>query len=95
MDKDMRAEITALWDKIGSIEKKLSNYTEIKVDAVTPYTKTRQAYIGDASVTFTDTPQGNLTVYFPYNYTVERLADRITISFEELEEVTEVTISIL
>lgn len=66
-----------------------------RVEAITPYKVTKTAYIGDTSVTFTDTPNGNLTVYFPYEYTVERMADRITVSFEELEEVTNVTISIL
>lgn len=65
------------------------------VESITPYTETKTAYIGDTEVTFYDTPQGNLTVYFSYAYTVERMADRIIVSFKELEEVTDVTISIL
>lgn len=102
MDKDVLIEITALWDKINDISKQLSDFADMlnaerkaDIEAITPYTETKQAYVGDTSVTFTDTPQGNLTVYFPYPYTVERMADRITVSFEELEEVTEITISIL
>ena len=63
-------------------------------EAVTPYTETKTAYIGDTSATFSNRP-GNLTVYFPHPYTVERLTDRIIVSFEELEEVTDITISIL
>lgn len=65
------------------------------VTDITPYTETKTAYIGDTEVTFLNTPSGNLTVYFPYEYTVERLTDRIVISFDELQEVTDVTISIL
>jgi hypothetical protein len=84
-----------LMAKIMSVEKKLDGYTTMRVNEVTPYTETKTAYIGDTSVTFTNTPNGNLTVYFPYEYTVERMADRITVSFEELDEVTEITISIL
>jgi len=59
-----------------------------------PYTETKTAYIGDTEVTFSNRP-GNLTVYFPHPYTVERLTDRIIVSFDELEEVTDITISIL
>lgn len=64
-------------------------------EAITPYTDTKTAYIGDTEVTFYTDVTGNLTVYFPYEYTVERLTDRIIITFEPLEEVTDITISIL
>ena len=84
-----------LMAKIMSVEKKLDRYTTMRVDEVTPYTETKQAYIGDTEVTFYDVPEGNVTIFFDKPYTVERLADRITVSFEELEEVTDVTISIL
>ena len=65
-----------------------------QIEAVTPHKETKTAYIGDTEVVFSNQP-GNLTVFFPYPYTVEREADRITVHFDELEEVTEVTISIL
>lgn len=95
MDKETRKEISALWDKINELSKSLSDYTGMRVDAVTPYTETKQAYIGDTEVTFYDVPEGNVTIFFDKPYTVERLADRITLHFEELEEVTEITISVL
>lgn len=60
-----------------------------------PYTETKTAYIGDTEVTFMTDRPGNLTVFFQHPYTVERLTDRIIVSFEELEEVTDITISIL
>lgn len=75
-----------LLDTIGHIGK--------SVEAVTPYTETKTAYIGDTEVTFSNRP-GNLTVFFPHPYAVERLTDRIIVSFDELEEVTDITISIL
>lgn len=63
---------------------------------ITPYTDTKTAYIGDTEITFYDTPAtGNLTVYCPTTYHVDRLTDRIFITFDALEEVTEITISIL
>lgn len=65
------------------------------VGDITPYTDTKTAYIGDTEVIFYTDVTGNLTVYFPYEYTVERLTDRIIITFEPLEEVTDITISIL
>lgn len=66
-----------------------------KIDAITPYIETKRAYIGDTEVTFYDVPEGNVTVFFDKPYTVEKIADRITLHFEELEEVTEITISVL
>ena len=84
-----------LMAKIMSVEKKLDGYTTMRVDEVTPYTETKQAYIGDTEVTFYDVPEGNVTVFFDKPYTMEKVADRITLHFEELEEVTEITISVL
>lgn len=65
-----------------------------QAEAITPYKDTKTAYIGDTEVTFLNTPSGNLTVYFPYEYSVQRSTDRIIISFAELDEVTDITISI-
>lgn len=64
-------------------------------DAVSPKTFTKTAYIEDTECIFTDVPQGNMTVYCPVNYTVERMDGRVTVYFEPLEEVTEITISII
>ena len=95
MDKETRKEISALWDKINELSKSLSNYTVMRVDDITPYTETKTAYIGDTEVTFYDVPEGNVTVFFDKPYTMEKITDRITLHFEELEEVTEITISVL
>lgn len=68
--------------------------TANKVTEITPWTASKTAYIGDSECTFLDCPAGNLTVYFNGNYEVVRDGARITIYFDELEEVTEITISI-
>lgn len=69
--------------------------TSNKVEQITPYTETKTAYIADTFIVFTNVPSGNLTVYFDKPYTVERDADRVTVKFEPLEEVTTITISII
>ena len=66
-----------------------------EIKTITPYTETKTAYIGDTEVVFFPPNIGNVTVYFDKPYTMEKLSDRIIISFDELEEVTEVTISII
>jgi len=71
--------------------------TSNRVTAITPYTETKTAYIGDTEVVFTNVPSGNLSIFGLLSrlYRVERESDAVTITlFEPLEEVTEVTISI-
>lgn len=65
------------------------------VSEVTPYTETKTAYISDTEITFNNVPSGNMTIYFDKPYSVEREADRVTIYFDALEEVTQITISII
>ena len=69
-----------------------------QTEAITPWTASKTAYIDDTSITFYEVPTGNVTVYiggYSGNYTVNRVQDRLTVEFEPLEEVTEVTISII
>ena len=68
--------------------------TSNKVDAITPYTDSKTAYIGDTEVFFENVPQGNLSVYGISEYTIDRQSDRIVITFDAVDEVTEVSISI-
>ena len=71
-----------------------------EVKAITPYTETKTAYIGDTNCGFNTPTDGNVSVFFDKNvngYRVEKdyYARRIVVVFDEpLEEVTEVTISI-
>lgn len=71
------------------------------VESITPYKETKTGYIGDKEVIFMTEKKGNLTVFVEdtnghsINYTVERLSDRIIVSFDPLENVTYITISII
>ena len=66
-----------------------------QVEAVTPVTMTKTAYIDDTEVVFTNVPQGNVSAYINVPHTVEREGNRVIVRFEPLEEVTEVTINVI
>lgn len=75
--------------------------TSNRVTAITPYTETKTAYIGDYQVLFENTPQGILTVSavdseggFPA-YVLEREGGIISVHFDNpLDYITTVSISI-
>ena len=69
--------------------------TASKVVEITPWTASKTAYIDDTEVTFTDVPQGSMSVYMDAPHTYVRDGSRVVVRFEPLEEVTEVTISII
>ena len=102
---DIEKRVTNLENMMTNVIKNISNqkfYTDADVNGVrksvsdiTPYTQTKTAYIDDTEITFENVPSGNLTVYFDGNYTIERESDRVIIMFEPLEELKEVTISII
>lgn len=107
-DNLMATTIQDLEERLNTFEKSLiqmaQNNTPLvtkvddtsnKVEQITPYTETKTAYIDDTEVVFTNVPEGNLTIYFSKPYTVVRDEDRLLISFEALEEVTQITISII
>ena len=66
-----------------------------KVDAITPYTETKIGYFGETEKTFYNVPDGNVTVYGLSEYTLDRISDRLTLTFDALTEQTNITISIL
>lgn len=66
-----------------------------QTEAITPWTASKTAYIDDTECVFENVPQGNLSAYMTVPHTVERDGDRVTVKFEPLEDVTEVTISII
>lgn len=68
--------------------------TRQSVSEITPYKVTKTVYISDEDVTFTDVPDGNMTIFCPVPYEVEKISDRVTICFEPLTEVTDITIMI-
>ena len=66
-----------------------------QVEAVTPVTMTKTAYIDDTECIFENVPQGNVSAYMTVPHTVERDGDRVTVRFEPLEEVQTVTINVI
>lgn len=58
----------------------------------------RTAYIGDTEVVFTGVPKGSMSVYAEpliASYTISQDGDTVTVSFDEREEVTKVTLTII
>ena len=89
------AFLQAQKNNVGTVAK--VDDTANKVEVITPYTDTKQAYYGDTSVTFYDAPQGNVSVFIDgYNgyYSVDRNEGRLVVSFDALEKQTTVSISI-
>lgn len=72
------------------------------ISNVTPYTVTKTAYIGDTEVVFADLPNGAYNVSFDKTVSVTKVTKEvfngetstITVDFEPLEEITNITISI-
>lgn len=65
-----------------------------QIDELTPWTASKTAYIDDTEIAFDNVPTGNLTVFFDKDYEVDRIGDKVVISFEALTEVKEITIMI-
>ena len=66
-----------------------------QVEAVTPVTMTKTAYIDDTECVFENVPNGNVSAYMTVPHTVERDGNRVTVKFAPLEEVQTVTINII
>ena len=62
---------------------------------ITPYTETQIGYYGETEKTFYNVPDGNVTVFGLKEYSLDRISDRLTLTFDALSEQTEITISIL
>ena len=68
-----------------------------KVNALTPYKETKQAYYGETEKTFYDVPDGNISVFFSNyngNYSINRNDNRVTVSFDALYEHSDISIMI-
>ena len=68
------------------------------ISNITPYTETKTAYYGEREKSFYDVPMGNITILFSNyngNYSVGRIAGKVTVSFDVLNNQTDITISVL
>ena len=69
--------------------------TRQNISEITPYTETKTGYYGETEKTFYNVPDGNVTVYGLAEYTLDRVANNITLTFDALAKETNITISIL
>lgn len=71
-----------------------------RVNAITPYTMSQQAYIGDTSCVFYTDMTGDISAYVVDNdgnyiqCTITRETGKITILFDELEQIATVNVAI-
>ena len=101
--QDLEERVDALYNSILQMQQNLNPVTEKadttanKVEQITPTTYTKTAYIGDTSVTFDNVPSGNLSILTdaPLTYSYTRENNIVVISFDELSEVINITISII
>ena len=99
--KDLKQVDTDLW-QWKEFALPTSDYTQI-VGAMTnfePTTYTNKAYIGDTSVTFTHVKGNLITAYMETDSglviptSIERIDTTVTVSFDALDELATVTISV-
>ena len=97
--------LTNLEKLVNALSKKIDDvrfYQQADIDGarqeineITPYTETQIGYYGETEKTFYNVPDGNVTVFGLKEYSLDRISDRLTITFDALSEQTEITISIL
>lgn len=96
--------LTNLENLVNALSKKIDDnkfYQQADIDGarqniseITPYTETKIGYYGETEKTFYNVPEGNVTVYGLSEYTLDRISDRLTLTFDALTEQTNITISI-
>jgi len=100
MDKQTEQMFAVMQSRIDNLEKKFDSpivRANRGVDELTPYTETKTAYYGEKEKPFYNVPNGNVTVFFSNytgDYSINRISDRVTVSFDTLTEQTDITISI-
>ena len=85
--------IQAQKNQVVNTAKTDDNSNNIK--SLTPYTETKIGYYGETEKTFYNVPDGNVTVYGITEYTMDRVANNITLTFDALAKETNITVSIL
>ena len=83
--------------EISPIDRKINSLNQ-KINALTPYTATQTGYYGESEKVFYGVPNGNVSVFFDGysgDYSVSRIEDRLTVSFDSLDKETAITISVM
>ena len=97
--------LTNLEKLVNALSKKIDDnkfYQQADIDGarqnineITPYTETKIGYYGETEKTFYNVPDGNVAVYGLTEYTMDRVANNITLTFDALAKETNITVSIL
>lgn len=97
--------LSNLENLVNALSKKIDNnkfYQQADINGarqniseITPYTETKTGYYGETEKTFYNVPDGNVTVYGLTEYTMDRVASNITLTFDALAKETNITVSIL
>lgn len=97
--------LSNLENLVNALSKKIDDnkfYQQADIDGarqniseITPYTETQIGYYGETEKTFYNVPKGNVTVYGLTEYTMDRVANNITLTFDALAKETNITVSIL
>lgn len=93
---DLQSQIDALTNSVSIQQTKIDNLNN-SVEELTPYTETKTAYFNESEKTFYNVPEGNITVFFDNydgDYSINRVSDRVTVSFDTLTQETNITISV-
>ena len=95
-NSDVQSQIDELSGSISNMQDEVDTLNDTVV-SLTPYTDTKTAYFNESEKTFYNVPEGNISVFFDnYNgeYSISRVADRVTVSFDTLAQETTITISV-
>lgn len=90
--EDLNSSIDELDEDIEGVKQDVAN--------ITPITLTKTAYIDDTEIVFEDVPEGTLSIYTidsegkPIDFEMNRENNVVTLSFEPLEHVTNITLTI-
>lgn len=93
---DIQAQIDTLTESFLTQQTSIDKIND-SLDSITPYTETKTAYYNENEKTFYNVPEGNISVFFDNyngNYSINRIADRVTVSFDTLTDSTNITISV-
>ena len=81
---------------VDPIQKQI-NALNRRVSEITPFEQTKTAYYGEIEKVFYGVPDGVLNVTFDKydgEYTVNRIDDRVVVSFPRLEDKTDITVMV-
>ena len=99
----LEEKVDALSNSLLRMQKNLTplfakaDETASDVKTITPYTATKTAYIDDTELIFKDVPSGAWYVSFNNDVTATRVTKdggTLTVEFDPLEKVTEVTVTV-